>query len=222
MNRRTRILKAVIFDFDGVVLESAGIKERAFLRIFSAGRSTRNDILSYLRSVQEKPRWIKIRHVITHILKQSGVDARLKRLVRAYEKECYRRVLACRFVKGAERLIRRGDFLKFVCSGTPEAELRRIITHRGLASSITASFGAPRRKPDILKIILRRWSLPRPAVLYVGDSIGDYRASLRAGVPFIGRTDPRVPDMFKDCDIPTVRDLDALSAHLQDGPRRAA
>lgn len=215
-----RFLRAIVFDFDGVILDSARIKERAFLKIFRADASSRPGILSYLRRVQEQPRWIKIRHVLTSLLTQPCSKARVMELCREYESACYGKILACPLVAGAGRMIRQNHFLKFICSGTPERELRRILVERKLQACFEAGFGAPRTKPVILKTILRRWRLPPSEVLYVGDSIGDYRSAMQAGVSFVGRIDPRIPDPFKDISVPKVADLNGLARHLRHEYRR--
>src|SRR5215467_2801435 len=116
--------KVIIFDFDGVILDSANIKLRAYSAIYSG----------------EDPK--KLAALISHSQLHGGITRRTK--FEYYEREFFGRngdpasveaLLACPFIEGAEQLLRRasGKVAMHVVSGTPDSELHQVIQERGLA-----------------------------------------------------------------------------------------
>jgi phosphoglycolate phosphatase-like HAD superfamily hydrolase len=78
----------------------------------------------------------------------------------------------------------------FVASGTPDDELRMIVSHRGLTGAFHEVHGAPREKPEIVRDLLARHHLAPDQVLFIGDGMSDYRAACEVGLEFLARDTP--------------------------------
>lgn len=80
-----------------------------------------------------------------------------------------------------------------------------------------AIFGSPAKKVDNISTLIRKEHLDPNKTIYIGDAVNDLNAAREAGVRFIGRIRPGIPDPFTGCAgvEKTVRDLDELSQYIE-------
>lgn len=135
------MIRAAVFDFDGVVLESADIKTNAFRRLFDGNGAA----VAYHLDHQGVSRYEKFRHVTTEVLGRAYTAEDERRMGERFSALVLDEVLACPFVPGARELLERRarELPLFVASGTPEDELRTIASARGVAGCLPGST-APR------------------------------------------------------------------------------
>jgi len=190
-------IRAIVFDFDGVILESAEVKTEAFVELYAAYGP---DIVDGVRAHHlanlgisrfKKFAWIA-EHLLHEPLDQAGLDALGKRFaVLALAK-----VLSSPFVPGAEQaLIELAPRYKlFVASGTPHDELAMIVERRGLGPYFVEVHGSPSGKPEIVHGIMARHGLSNDEIVFVGDGTSDHDAALATRVQFLARDTPDVHD----------------------------
>ncbi len=87
-------------------------------------------------------------------------------------------------VKGFLDKIRHKYFL-FAASAVPQEELLDIISYKGLTKYFRDVLGAPATKTELLKAILREYSLERHKVIFVRDAESDIIAARNLEIPFI-------------------------------------
>lgn len=206
---RARVPRAVIFDFDGVILESANIKTEAFLALFADHPEHCEAIRGYhVRNVGIS-RFRKFEWIYSELLKTPLGEEESSRLGDAFSEIVLEEILKCSFVPGARELLEdlRSQSRLFVASGTPQGELEHIIEQRGLASYFTEVWGTPALKPDILNSILSRHEIPKDEVVFIGDGESDYSAAKQTGVPFIGRECPFSGSRWMEMNVNSVPDL---------------
>ena len=64
-------IKAILFDFDGVLLESAEVKTRAFVKIFEPIAPHRmTEVVAYHTAHMGISRYVKFRYIYEQILKR--------------------------------------------------------------------------------------------------------------------------------------------------------
>ena len=209
-------LRAIAFDFDGVILESGRIKQQAFLELFADRPELQPQILAHHRRHLGVSRFDKIDWIHRELLGRPLGPEELAAEGRRYSALVLERVLACPMVAGAEKLLRRlqGRVSCFVVSATPQQELELIVAERGLSRYFRELHGAPAAKADILVDLMRRHALEPHELLMVGDGLSDYEAARRAGVPFILRQTAEQEELFRDLDVERVADLTELGARL--------
>ncbi len=210
-------LRAIAFDFDGVILESGLIKQQAFLELFAYRPELRARILAHHRRHLGVSRFDKIAWIHRELLGRALGPEELAGEGRRYSELVLERVLACPMVTGAKHLLRdlQGRLLSFVVSATPQQELELIVAERGLAGYFRELHGAPAAKADVLAELMRRHRLAPHEMLMVGDGLSDYEAARRAGVAFILRQTPEQEELFHGADVERVRDLTELGALLE-------
>lgn len=207
-------LRAVVLDFDGVVLESVNVKTRAFAALFqNEGSEASARIVAYHEANGGISRYEKFRWAYREVLRRPLSGTEEKALGDRFNALVEEAVSAAEWVPGAREFIAAwcARLPLFVASGTPQEELRRVVSRRGLAASFRGVYGSPRAKAEILSSIIKDLSCAPREVVMVGDSINDLEGARAAGTLFIGRrcgVDPFPPGTI------AVQDLRGLEAAL--------
>ena len=206
--------QAIIFDFDGVVVESGKIKTQAFADLY---RSYGDDIaaaaVDYHKQNGGLSRYHKFHYVQQHLLGKSPLTPEAeKELDRQFSKLVVEAVISCKAVPGATKLIQQESarIPLFIASGTPEIELKTIVEKRHLASYFVEVRGAPTPKQTLVAEILSKHALKPESVLMIGDALVDYESARSNGIAFLGRVHPDDQNIFPT-DVATVPDLRTLA-----------
>jgi HAD superfamily hydrolase (TIGR01549 family) len=203
------MIKVVIFDFDGVIVESLDIKTEAFRQLFKGYPDHVEAILQYHIDNGGISRQEKIKYFYKNILKLPLTEELLNNLCDRFSELVVDQVVAAPFVKGAKDLLEKlkGKYKVFVISGTPQDEMRLIVQRRKLEAYFDAVYGSPDTKADITKRILTNAHVQPFEVVFVGDAVNDLIAAKANGVKFIARAmdynqswrkDPAVAVEFPD------------------------
>ena len=208
--------RVLVFDFDGVILESADIKTRAFRELFASHPDRLEAIVAYHEANAGISRFLKFRHIYKHMLgKPLGLEEE-RALGERFSDLVVEEVIRCPFVPGALEFLQAHshEHALFVASGTPESELRRLVEARNLTAYFREVYGSPKGKADIIEEILAVTAAPRASLMFVGDGRSDYEAAKAAGVGFVGRARPGRPHPFEGLGVPLVADLFELASYL--------
>jgi phosphoglycolate phosphatase-like HAD superfamily hydrolase len=211
---RVRPLHAVVFDFDGVILESADIKTEAFCELFARHPPA---LIAQVREHHMAnlgiSRFVKFDWIYQNLLGRPLQDAERRDLGDRFSAIALRRVLACPFVPGAVDALAAlsGRYPLFVASGTPQEELDQVVNARGLRSHFAEVWGSPREKPEILADIAARRGLRADQILLIGDGTSDQRAAAAAGTQFLARATHSLADHWERSGARRVNDLVGLA-----------
>ncbi|WMJ08460.1 HAD family hydrolase [Nitrosomonas sp. sh817] len=205
--------QAIIFDFDGVVVESGKIKTQAFAELYRPfGEEIVAQVVQFHTQNGGMSRYRKFRHFQEHFLHQPPLtEAEENQLDIRFSELVVEAVIAAEPVPGAIELIcqQSGRIPLFVASGTPEVELKAIVERRGLAPYFTGVRGAPALKKTIIAEILSAHSLKPESVLMIGDAMADLEGAQANNTAFLGRVFPGDPNPFP-AHIEIVPDLRGL------------
>ncbi|MGQ9371097.1 HAD family hydrolase [Azospirillum sp. ST 5-10] len=207
---------AVVFDFDGVIVDSTRLKLDAFATLYRPhGAAVVAAVTAYQRHHGGLSRFLKFKHFEEELLGRPLSGERMSELSARYNALVEDAVGAAPAVPGAEEALRAlsGTLPLFVASGTPEEELRRIVERRGLAGYFTDVRGAPRVKEDLVGDIVAGHGLDAARTLMVGDAITDHDAAAAHGLPFLGVVPAGEEDPFPP-GTPTVPDLHGLAERV--------
>lgn len=208
MSPQSSVLDAVVFDFDGVILESADVKTEAFSELFRGDARA----VAFHQANQGTSRFDKFRFYHENVLGEAYDDLIGAAMSSAFDELTMERILQSPMVAGAEGLL--GELADaavpaYVASGTPDDVLAQIVYVLGLRRWFAGVFGTPRSKAEIITAILAERGFARDRVLVVGDARADLDGALGADVLFVARVavgiDPRAT--FTGFAGPFVRDL---------------
>ena len=171
-----------VFDFDGVILDSVGVKSRGFLTLFQgASEEERRLIESHHLKYGGMNRTSKIKLYMSW-LKYSIEDLPL--YVKRFSENIVDAVLECDYVPGSKEYLSRSKTKKIVLTGTPQEEIEVILKELGINIYFDEVYGFPFKKSEVLQALKSKYKTEE--LVFYGDSYSDYRASCEAEVRFIG------------------------------------
>jgi len=207
--------KAVVFDFDGVILESADIKTQAFLDLFSQYPQHRDAILRYHLDNIGVSRYRKFEWIYSELLEKPLERSESQRLGDSFTALVLDKILKCPFVPGALECLKSLDGRPaFVASGTPEEELLKIIRERSLDAFFKGVWGSPNSKTQIIRRIMSEHDYQPKDLLFVGDGLSDHEAAKSVGIPFVARTTREFDSTWRKFRVPRIEDLFGLSEYI--------
>lgn len=180
-------VRGVVLDFDGVLVESEGVKTDIFRVLFSRYPDHFDDMMAYHRAHIAIPREVKFRYLASRC---GAGEALVRELLGAFSEQAIERIASCPEVPGA------GAFLEefghrvplFLASVTPEPDLLEVLGRRAWRRHFAQVFGdPPTAKADAVRAVLTRVGVDADALLFVGDTLADYQVAHETGVPFIAR-----------------------------------
>jgi phosphoglycolate phosphatase-like HAD superfamily hydrolase len=205
-------LSAVVFDCDGVLIESNAIKTLAFGQtVDEFGQKAMDQLMDYHREHGGISRFKKFKWFYREVVKGPLSDEMMDTLCDRFTQLCIDAVLDAPMVAGAKESL---DLLSgrlpiFVASGTPEKELQDILIQRGLAPYFKGIHGTPPEKQYLLERIISENRLDASKVLMVGDAVTDLKAAQYCNSLFYGRG-----KRFPEDNIPWSEDLTDLVRYL--------
>ena len=180
---------AIVFDFDGTLVQSNEIKKWAFGKLYEKyGEDFVRLVTDYHVEHAGISRFVKFRHFHEHLLGLAYNDELGKNLSHNYSQLVFDAIVEAPYVEGAVKFLEKyyQQIPLFVASATPEEELRKIIFRRGMSRYFSNIYGSPATKNEILRLILSNHSWPPERVLMVGDSLADLEGAQSIKTDFMG------------------------------------
>jgi len=207
------IIKLIMTDFDGVILESEQAKSQAFYECFSYFPEYVDTFMQYHRENLAVGRYDKFEYFFNTILKQKYTEERKRWISKRFNDIVLKLVSASPEVPGAFCFLKTYSNMVpiYVVSTTPEEELLKVLKSLNLKKYFQKVFSTPPAKGVILADILKETGLKPEATLYIGDTNGDLEAAQETQIPFIARRNGQV---FKGPRVCELDNLLALGHHL--------
>jgi|TARA_B110000459_G_C16622579_1_gene502713 HAD superfamily hydrolase (TIGR01549 family) len=208
------MIKNIIFDFDGVILDSVNIKTEAFYKLFEQyGSKIANQVVDYHIINGGMSRFKKFEYYGKYLIKYNFNKNELKSLSDKFDQLINEKISKANFIVGAEEfLIRYNNIYNFfISTGTPQENINEIIKIRNLSYLFKKVYGTPKSKEKHIKEILLNSNDSKCEYLFVGDSKNDYDAAHKMGILFIGVGNN---DFFKKIKINVINDLTYLKEAL--------
>ncbi len=210
---------AIVFDFDGVLVESVDVKTRAFAALYEPhGEDVVKRVVAWHLAHGGVSRYEKFRYFHRAFLGRELDHTEEVELAHRFSSLVEEAVIAAPWVSGALEFLEgwHARLPLYVASGTPEEELLRIIGRRGMARYFAGVAGAPRKKGAILRDFLARSGAAPARLLMVGDAMTDFDGATETGVSFLGIA-PAGANSFP-AGVAVLPDLNGLTAFLETAP----
>lgn len=185
----------VIFDCDGVILDSNNMKICAMRQVLEQSNCFSHQqidkCISYFANNFGKGRDHHINYLANHADKSTYTREELSGiLLSRYTEEVERGYINADETPGLKQLtlkLLRAKKTLYVASGSEETQLNRIFKLRKLEQYFAAILGSPTSKSFHLKSIAKKH--PNCSIVMVGDATADYTAAQENGIDFVGVTD---------------------------------
>ncbi len=178
----------VIFDCDGVILNSNRIKTNAFYETalsFGANEEQAMALSEYHTMFGGVSRYKKFEFFLTNIMGINASVNLIDKLSSNFSKKIKDDLLKCEISPFLLSLRRKNtDANWMIVSGGNQEELRQLFESLGIAILFNAGiFGSPDSKEVIMLRELKNQS--PESILYIGDSIYDHKVSIMMGIDFV-------------------------------------
>lgn len=211
--------RTLVFDCDGVILDSNKLKTRAFyLAALPYGEKLAEAMVDYHVINGGVSRYEKFSHFVKNIVKANTQthDSDLRDLLSSYTSHVKGGLLSCGLAEGLLGLRKKTLGARWlVVSGGDQDELRSTFAARGIAHLFDGGiFGSPQAKDEILERECASGNISHDAV-FIGDSKYDYSASSARGLDFVFVSDwtefSGWQSFFREKDVLIVKNLSELS-----------
>ncbi|MFO0990565.1 MAG: HAD hydrolase-like protein [Hyphomicrobiales bacterium] len=182
---------AIIFDFDGTLVDSAGVKYDSFFKLFPPTKEHRAVVKDVLARDPDGSRHAVIPRMID-AMRKGGLDLPEDNHVLRYGEVVEAGVTTAPECPGASALLARlqGQAKLYIASNTPQEAVRRQAELRGWSRHFDGIFGYPSRKTDVVRDILKAEGIKPDRLAFVGDGISDEEAARANGCVFIRIAEP--------------------------------
>ena len=213
-----KMIKVIILDFDGVILESMDIKTNAFRKLFNDYPGHLDAIVDYHIRNGGVSRYKKFSYIYNNILKLPLDEDKLKELGEKFSHLVLQEMLRCPFVHGVQEFL--DEYSKrlklFIASGTPQEELHLIVKERGLLDYFKGVYGTPALKTEIIWHILDEECIKKEEAIFVGDALSDYEDAKKVGIPFVAIFNgSNKSNPFLELKVPIICDFNDLKKILK-------
>ncbi len=180
---------AIIFDFDGVLVDSVDIKTQAFVRLYEQhGPEIMDKVKAHHMAHGGVSRYEKFKHYHKNFFGQELAETDLNNLADQFSQLVVDSVVGADWIPGAKEFLETyfQELPLFVASGTPDSELRKIIKLRNMEQFFKTIYGSSLSKSDIINDIISESNYKKSKTVMIGDSTADYDAAIKTGIAFIG------------------------------------
>ena len=191
LNGSTTELDAVVFDCDGVLLETIPAKLQAYMDWMPPEYESLREVFKAhnLKSFGQS-RSVQLRYFYEELANREVTDDFLLHEVDRFASICEPLCKAAPWAEGSKEFVEACQAMgtdTFVLSGTPQRELLAMLDQRNASRLFNGIYGFPITKAGGLLKILDEGGYDRDRVLFIGDAEKDASAALQVGVHFVYR-----------------------------------
>jgi phosphoglycolate phosphatase-like HAD superfamily hydrolase len=196
---RQKLPEAILFDFDGVLVDSMHIRDLGYREIFKEfPLDLVNQLIKYHRINGGLSRYVKIRYFYEKLLGREISGNKVDQLAEQFS--------AIMRPKLKDRSIIINEALSFVkrcykkiplhiVSGSEQDELRCVCEFIEIGSYFLTIEGSPTSKNDLVSSILSSYGYESEKTILIGDTINDYDAAKSNKVIFYAYNNRSIKDL---------------------------
>ena len=201
----------IIFDFDGVLVESNAIRFNGFRKLFKNYPENQVEkLVTYAKANGGVSRYKKIKYFFNIIRREQISPESVNDWAIQFSELVTQDIEGAKPVKGSlEFLENYSNLFDFaIVSGSDQKELRQICKKRGISHFFKMILGSPIEKEENIAALLSKLNWEHEKSLYVGDSNNDLEAAKANQLDFVGRSSGLIN--WKNFNIKFIPDLSDL------------
>lgn len=213
------MIRNIIFDFDGVVVDSVSLKTEAYVKLFQQFSPEHvKTLIDYHIQNGGISRYVKIKYFFENILFESVSEDLIHDYAKRYSQLTITELLNDKYIiQEVVAFIRvcYRDCNLHIASGADETDLKLICDKFDLTQYFRSVQGSPRPKSLLVKEIIELNDYDRKNTIYIGDSLNDYEAAQDNGIEFCGYNNSQL----KQFSNPYVENFDLFRRELFVDPK---
>lgn len=212
------MIKAILFDFDGVILDSMDVKTQAFYDMY----------LPYGKDIAERVR--------KHHLDNGGIsrfekfklyheewlgiptdESKIYELANEFSNRVFQGVINAPEVAGIRTFLDKAinKYRMWVITGTPTSEIREIVKAKKLDKYFVSCLGSPEKKTYWTAKIIQKEGLNPNEVVFIGDALADFEAASTNHIHFVLREHSENKKLFSDKKLPVIHNFNDFDKVIQ-------
>ena len=203
----------IIFDFDGVILNSHNIKTQAFYEIFKKyGKKIATKSKNYHINNVGISRYIKFEYILKYFIKKKINKKEIENLSSEFKKICLKKIKKLQVPKNLLKFFKKQykNYNLFISTGTPQKEIENILKTKKIFKYFVKVYGSPMTKVQHINKINRKFL----KTLYIGDSYEDYISSKKTNVDFLLKVHSENEKIFRNKKIKKIKNFNSLEKKL--------
>jgi phosphoglycolate phosphatase-like HAD superfamily hydrolase len=181
--------KLLIFDFDGVIVDSIEIKTNAFAQLYHEfGMKVVEKVINHHYQNGGMSRFEKFKYYHHNFLGREIDKNEVCQLSIKFSDLVVNDVVNSHEIQGVDEFLKlfcTGDKLCVINSATPKGEMKKIIELRHQTKYFSKIYGSPSSKFNNLMNALEFYNAHPKDTIFFGDALADLNASKDAGIDFI-------------------------------------
>ena len=196
------MIKNILFDFDGVILDSMPIRDYGFKEIFKDfDDDLVNKLLEYHNQNGGLSRYVKIKYFYNKLLKQEISEEKITNYADNFSKIMKIELVDKRYLIADTLKFIKESYKKYnlhIVSGSDERELQYLCKELRIDSFFQSVNGSPTHKNILVKNVLSVNRYIDSETILIGDSVNDYDAATENNLVFYGFNNPNLINVSKN------------------------
>jgi len=184
------MIKTILWDFDGVILNSMKIKGDAFVELFEGySKSKVAKLEKYHYENGGMSRFEKIKYFFNDIINKKISDDDILQWADKFALIIEKKIYTNSNLIDDTLLFIKNNYQNYnfhIVSGSEHKELHKICKHFELDQFFISIDGSPIKKEILIKKILEKYNYKKEETILIGDSMNDYDAASINSVNFYG------------------------------------
>ncbi len=195
------MIRNILFDFDGVILDSMTIRSYGFRKIFEKfDDELIEKLLRYHNNNGGLSRYIKIKYFYNKLLGKEILEKDIQNYANNFS-EIMKKELTNKDYLIADTLefIKDGfkEYNLHIVSGSDGEELRFLCKELGVSNYFKSIHGSPTHKNELVESVLFDNDYVEKETILIGDSVNDYEAAEANNIDFYGFNNPSLTGLSK-------------------------
>ena len=173
--------KLVVFDFDGVIVDSVSIKGDAF---YSIAKDYDYSVASEFLDFHDKnggiDRVTKFRYLFENLLRRSYSDEDIQSCTKNFSRMVKNKIISLPLEESfldCVKIAKDHDYIIVLNTATPIEEINEILIQKHLDDTFNHVLGSPASKVENLRSLNEQFSIDWENSLFVGDAFSDFNAA---------------------------------------------
>lgn len=198
------MIKNIIFDFDGVILDSVPTKTEGFKKLFqNFFTDDVNKLVLYHELNGGKSRYVKIKYFFNELLHKDISEQEILEYANKYSEITKEELTNPKYIiEDTLNFIKRNHkkYEMHIASGADEEDLKYICEKLDLTKYFLSINGSPKIKSEIVKDILLHNSYDINETVLIGDSVNDFDSAKDNGIDFFAYNNQKLKNHYKYID----------------------
>ncbi len=198
------MIKNIIFDFDGVILNSVPTKTEGFKKLFqNFSTDDVNKLILYHELNGGKSRYVKIKYFFNELLHKDISEQEILEYANKYSEITKEELTNPKYIIEDTLNFIKTNHKKYemhIASGADENDLRYICEKLDLTKYFLSINGSPKIKSEIVKDILLDNRYDINETILIGDSVNDFDSAKDNGIDFFAYNNQKLKSHYKYID----------------------